>query len=82
MARLKDVFLRRWQPFDKRVEGLDLWSVDGSEGSDGDWVPVSGGVPDEEGNRLSFTACVVNFVFVGRWNFCVEQVGNKDIWSS
>ena len=82
MARLKDVFLRRWQPLDKRVEGLDLWSVDGSEGSDGDWVPVSSRVPDEEGDRLRFTAGVVDFVFVGGWNFRVEQVGNKDIWSS
>ena len=82
MARLKDVFLRRWQSFDKRVEGLNLRSVDWSEGSYGDWVPVSSRVPDEEGDRLRFAARIVNFVFVGGRNFRVEEVGNKDIWSS
>ena len=82
MAGLEDILLRRRQPLDERAEWCNLGSLYRPERANGDWVAMSGCVTDQERYRFLFRACVVDFVFVRRRRFGVEQVGNKDIWSS
>ena len=79
---LEDVLLWRRQPLEERVEGLELGGGEGAEGADGDGVPVGRRVPDEEGDWFLVTSGVVNFIVILGGAFCVEQVGDKDIWGS